>query len=180
MHFFVFCILILSVFTGCVKQKGHKKDKFLQRVINQTAFITPSTELSAQSKKDECAFLLSKRRQRYSIKRSTYSAAELVKQYEARLYDIPVLVTAVAKRGYNDDQGRKMLEYTSDISLVDIKNFYIQEMERFGWQQEYMFEGHELLFHFKKSQRSCFISIRPSRKFFASSKRFSILLFISA
>lgn len=178
MQILVFCIGMLCVFTGCVQQRGQQKSKILSRTIQQTTLVTPSTELSAQSKRDECAFL-SPKRQRHSRKRST-SSVELVKQYEARLYDVPVLVTAVAKRGYSDDQGRKMLEYRSSAPLSEVKNFYIQEMERFGWQQEFMFEGHELLLHFKKPQRFCSISIRPVGASFVSSKRLALHLFVSA
>ncbi len=178
MHVLVFCSVVLCVFTGCVQQGSQQKNKRTVHATQQTTLVTPSTELSAQSHEDECAFFSSTPRR--SKKRSHCSAAELVKQYEARLFDVPVLVTSVAKRGCVDEQGKKMLEYTSKTPVDDVKNFYMQEMERFGWQQEYIFEGNELLLHFKKPQRFCSISIRPVGRSFASSKRISITLFVSA
>ena len=169
---------MLCVFTGCVQQEKQQKNKRTAHATQQTTLVTPSTELSAQSDQDECAFFSSVPSR--SRKRSHCSSAELVKEYEARLFDVPVLVTSVAKRGSVDEQGGKLLEYTSKTPVEDVKNFYIQEMERFGWQQEYIFEGNELLIHFKKPQRFCSVSIRPVGRSFASSKRITITLFVSA
>lgn len=171
------CVALLFL-SGCEKQIGRDKKKV--RVIDakrvrKTELIIPSTELSALScKEGECAFLLSSKAPR------KISSEEQARQFEARLIDIPIPIASKATDVCTDSGGCKQLAYSSPLSFEEIKKFYIQEMERFGWQQEYVFEGNELLLNFTKPQRFCAVSVRPTRKTWERSKNVKINVFVSA
>lgn len=162
---------------GCVQQSGKKKVRVVNaKRIRKAELIIPSTELSALScQQDKCAFsdISSKKMRKISSK-------EQARQIEARLIDIPIPVTSVATGASVDSRGAKLLVYSSTLSSDNIKEFYIQEMERFGWQKEDVFEGAELLLQFKKPQRVCSVSVRPTKKTWNRSKNVLINVFVSA
>jgi hypothetical protein len=170
------CVTLLLL-SGCGKQTGkNKKVRVIDaKRVRRTELIIPSTELSALScKQDECAFS----RTTFKAPRKI-SSKEQARQFEARLVDIPIPVASTATHACADSGGCKLLAYSSTLSAEEIKKFYIQEMERFGWQQEYLFEGNELLLNFKKPQRFCSVSVRPTKKTWERSKSVSINLFVS-
>lgn len=171
----------LLLLSGCSKQTKNQKKK--TRVVNaktvrKSELIIPSTELSALALKQECAFLSEDSSS--SKKTKKLSGVEQARQCEARLVDIPVPVATKPCNACIDATGKKMLAYTSTLPVDDVKRFYIEEMERFGWSQDYAFEGQELLLSFRKPQRHCAISVRPTRKNWQRSKNVAINVFVSA
>ena len=169
---------ILLLFSGCAKtQKKEKKPRIVHaNRQGQNRLIMPSRELSALSEQSEpCAFVLSsqdKKRKKISIK-------EQAKQIEARLVDVPIPVAVKPMAVSFGDRATKLLSYNSELSAKEIKKFYIQEMERFGWKQEYYFEGDEMLLSFKKPDRFCSVSVRPTRKNWNKSKNVLLNIFVS-
>lgn len=172
------CLCALVFLSGCVKKQSKKnKARIVQaNVQGQNRLIMPSKELSALSEQsDRCAFVLP----HTSKKVKKLSAKEQIRQLEARLVDVPVPVSVTPHAVSFGDRGAKLISYTSILPVQDIKKFYIQEMERFGWKQEYYFEGNELLLSFKKPDRFCSVSVRPTRKNWNTSKNVRLHLFVS-
>lgn len=174
----VCCLCVLVLFSGCVKtQKKEKKVRIVHASKQgQNRLIMPSKELSALSEQSEpCAFVLSSQ----TKKSKKLSAKEQAKQIEARLVDVPIPVSVKPMAVSFGDRGTKLLSYSSTLPAQDIKKFYIQEMERFGWRQEYYFEGEEMLLSFKKPDRFCSVSVRPTRKNWDKSKNVLLNVFVS-
>lgn len=172
------CLCTLLLFSGCVKtQKKEKKTRIVHtNRQGQNSLIIPSKELSALSEQSEsCAFVLSSK----SKKRKKLSAREQAQQIEARLVDVPIPVAVKPIAVSFSDRGNKLLSYISTLPAQEIKKFYIQEMERFGWKQEYYFEGDEMLLSFKKPDRFCSVSVRPTRKSWDKSKNVLLNVFVS-
>ena len=170
------CLCALLFFSGCVKAQKKERTRIVH--INsqgQDQLIIPSKELSARSEQSEqCAFILS------SMKKSIkVSSKEQVEQVEARLIDVPIPVFVEPVSVSYGDRGTKLISYISTLSSKEIKKFYIQEMERFGWRQEYYFEGEEILLSFKKPDRFCSVSVRPTRKIWDKSKNVFLKIFVS-
>lgn len=173
----VCCLYAILFFSGCVQ--AQKKEKI--RIVHtnrqgQNRLIMSSKELSALPEQSEpCAFVLSSK----TKKRKKLSAKEQAQQIEARLVDVPIPVAVKPMAVSFSDRGNKLLSYNSALSAKEIKKFYIQEMERFGWKQEYYFEGDEMLLSFKKPDRFCSVSVRPTRKSWDRSKNVLLNLFVS-
>lgn len=91
--------------------------------------------------------------------------ADIVRQQEARLTDIPIPLNAkpVPNCFWMDEKESAgvMLGYRVTASLQEIVSFYSQEMERFGWDNVVCFDAHEHLLVFEKPGRVCSISLRP-------------------
>ena len=173
----VCCIAMVLLFAGCAQQNKKQKPRIVHTHKKSSGLlIIPTKELSVLSDtSDTYAFLLPSKTKK--IKK--LSAKEQVRQIEARLVDIPIPVSVKPVSVSLGDRGCKLLSYTSTMSVKEIKRFYIQEMERFGWRQEYYFEGQELLLSFKKPDRFCSISVRPTRKNWDTSKNVLLNLFVS-
>ncbi|MFT6765810.1 MAG: hypothetical protein ACJAZS_000704 [Alteromonas naphthalenivorans] len=172
-----YCLCAVLLFSGCgVPQKKEKTRIVNANKKSKSRLIMPSKELSALSEQsDSCAFILpaqSKKSKQLSIK-------EQIQQVEARLVDVPIPVSVRPAAISHDDRGYKLLSYESSLPSAEIKKFYIQEMERFGWRQEYYFEGQELLLSFKKPDRFCSISVRPTRASWDRSKNVLLNIFVS-
>lgn len=56
---------------------------------------------------------------------------------------------------------RIMLGYENMMPAHALYDFYVQEMERLGWQQEYTFSGPEFFLLFSRPGTLTAISIRP-------------------
>lgn len=174
----VSCLCTLLFFSGCVKvERKIKKTRIVQtNRQGQNRLIIPSKELSALSDQSEpCAFVLPSK----AKKHKKLSAREQAQQIEARLVDVPIPVAVKPVDVSFSDRGNKLLSYNSTLSATEIKKFYIQEMERFGWKQEYYFEGNEILLSFKKPDRFCAVSVRPTRKSWDRSKNVLLNVFVS-
>lgn len=91
---------------------------------------------------------------------------ELVKQKEAKLADIPVPMSADPIMEYFNAENSKrvvVLGYYSELEASKISKFYSQEMELYGWENVYSFDGLlEKSMLFKKPSRYCSISIRSN------------------
>ncbi len=140
------------------------------RVKLSIVFCLISIILSSCSNRDYSRSSGSSRKtQRYiSKKMRSYQGShiDLIRQQEAKLTDIPPPLQARPLTAYclpaeNKEPDSVTLGYQSTMSVDEIKTFYVQEMERLGWQQMGLFTGRELLLSFEKPERLCTISIRP-------------------
>ncbi len=90
-------------------------------------------------------------------------------EQEARLHDIPVLLHArpisltVPKHEPSLDSSDIGMKYNvSGITLHEAQVFYLQEMERLGWESSHTFIlTEEMLLLFQKPHSSAAISLRP-------------------
>lgn len=83
-------------------------------------------------------------------------------QQEAKLFDIPVLLGATpVMNESNASDGNECIVYLSSRKLPAIIDYYQQEMERNGWQQQPSFYCVETVLNFKKPGRFAAILIRP-------------------
>ena len=99
------------------------------------------------------------------IEKSTKKSedAQLVKQKEAKLSDIPVPINSDPLLKHFKSQTNKneiILGYKSYMDASSISKFYNQEMEFFGWESVLFFDGIEKMMLFKKPSRFCSVSIR--------------------
>ncbi len=107
-------------------------------------------------------------------KSTDFQLVSLIDAQEAKLSDIPVPLHAKRIIDAREQSGEDIfLRYGIQMQLGAIKQFYMQEMERLGWQYNNSFDGVELLLIFKKPHRSCAISIRPQKK------RTDLVIFVS-
>ncbi len=130
------------------KKKIHKKEKIFGPLA-QTAFAESSLPLEQQ-----------------------------ITQCEAQLIDIPIPIMVTPLGLSYGTAGGVLLNYTSSVSAAVLRDFYKEEMERFGWEQVASFEAQEILLHYKKQGRFCNVSIRftgPVQK----SKKVELFLFVS-
>ncbi len=94
-------------------------------------------------------------------------AIDVMRQQEAKLSDIPIPIFSepISKHCIKPDTPDAIiLGYHCTLSINELKDFFNQEMERFGWRYGSQFEGHELLLNYEKPDRVCMISLRPKRK----------------
>jgi hypothetical protein len=92
-------------------------------------------------------------------------ALDRIRVQEAKM-SIPVPVSAKPLMNYFDSEGSSnMLGYKDKIlSMDDIRNFYVCQMESLGWELQEQFLGYESQLRFTKPDRTCFISIRTDEK----------------
>jgi uncharacterized protein (DUF2132 family) len=169
-------LIFLVLLPACVPEKAKRKTRVVKaKRVRKSELIIPSTELSAFSKEEECAFLLDIQKNK-----SKTSVSELARQYEARLVDIPIPVSVKAEKVSVDTSGKKMLIYKTEVPMKHVQKFYLQEMERLGWNKEYSFEGPQVLLNFKKPNRFCSVMLRPLQSSLFSKQQFELVLFITA
>ena len=101
-----------------------------------------------------------------------------VKELEAKLMDVPFFLDMRPILNYccqdvHDDSCS--LGYRLNSCAEDITQFYLQEMDRFGWKKTVSIRGVEHLMVFEKPDRFCVISLRPDPDLY---KQNSMLLVI--
>lgn len=97
-------------------------------------------------------------------------------QQEAKLFDIPILLGASPLMSEsNASDGNECLVYISSRERSVIVDYYQQEMERHGWQQQPSFYCDETVLNFKKPGRFTTILIRSAE---GDKKLFKILIFV--
>src|SRR3989338_8856688 len=77
---------------------------------------------------------------------STLSIQEQQACCEAQFVDIPIPLMAQPLGVACNEQGGVLLSYDCLLTIQVLTTFYIQEMERLGWQQTIRFESNEFLF----------------------------------
>jgi len=90
---------------------------------------------------------------------------ELIHLQEAKLVDVPIPLNSKPIIDFFMPDTTKheiALGYISGMFLEDATQFYIQEMERLGWQNLAYFSNCESLLNFVKPGKICVVSIRPS------------------
>ncbi len=87
---------------------------------------------------------------------------DINRQQEAKLTDIPIPLTTKFIPGYGISGETLSLGYTTDLTSQQIEQFYLDEMEKSGWQLRAQCTGYEQLLHFETPDRICSISIRPN------------------
>jgi hypothetical protein len=91
----------------------------------------------------------------------------LWKQQEARLYDIPIMMHAYPDYAYQDeckDDYSTFVAYTVPDTCDGVQSYYVQNMERYGWQHAASVDGYEKILVFEKPQKLCIISLRSAFK----------------
>jgi hypothetical protein len=97
---------------------------------------------------------------------------EMTIQQEAMLTDIPIPLydeRVFSGTGLLDAQSDENREtstltfgYKSPLSCAQAQDFFMNQMERYGWQHMVTFSAHELLLIFSTPHRYCSIIIRPT------------------
>jgi hypothetical protein len=88
---------------------------------------------------------------------------DIVRLQEAKMGDIPLPLSATPLPDYFDPSSHSTVLGYSDkqLSPDQLKQFFMQELERSGWLLKEQFStSHEMLIRFKKPHRICIISIR--------------------
>lgn len=115
-------------------------------------------------------------------KQQAMCGSDFVRQQEARLTDVPIPLNAkpIPERCWIDEKESAgvMLTYVVSTSPQEIVSFYVQEMERFGWDQTAYFNAHEHLLIFEKPGRVCSLSLRPVDSLINHSDTTSVSLII--
>ena len=176
MKLFNACLMSVILLSGCSQRSPKKKVTRTDRNANsEQQFIIPSTELSAQSlSKDSCASLFVT-----PHKIITLSKKEKHRQLEAKFFDIPTsLMINLLSISSDRFSKHSMLKYSSSLSRDNIKKFYIEEMDRLGWNQQYLFDGDEILIGFKMPGKFCTLIIRPVKKTWERSKKIFVTIFV--
>jgi hypothetical protein len=97
------------------------------------------------------------------LQKKDVAALDFVHLQEAKMSDIPIPLSSQPITEYFDPAGTSvMLGYQDKhLSMTDVQEFYLCEMERLGWQIEEQFIGYETYLRFSRPpDRSCLISIR--------------------
>lgn len=95
---------------------------------------------------------------------------------QAKLIDIPLPLITEYIPLYCTEGDALSLGCMTDLSAHQIEQFYLQEMEKAGWQIVAHGGGYEQLLIFEKPDRICSISIRPHT--FAS-KKADMIIFVT-
>lgn len=89
------------------------------------------------------------------------------KQYQARLYDIPIAINAMPLHNYcscSDSSSAMQLGYSSLLSKDKLIEFYRHEMERAGWLEYAIIDGFQSVLLFEKPRRVCSVAIERNSK----------------
>lgn len=105
---------------------------------------------------------------------------DTVRQKEAKLSDVPILIDAEPiETCYGSAPPKNntiILGYRSTMALEDIRMFYMQEMDHWGWKNVAMFDGFETLLNFQKPNKFCSISIRSCSCDFQKPQEHNIII----
>lgn len=83
-------------------------------------------------------------------------------QQEARLYDIPIMISAKPDYAYSQDSDTAVIAYSVEATFHDIETYYTYQMERQGWRSYASIAAYEKTLIFEKPQKLCIISLRPT------------------
>lgn len=81
----------------------------------------------------------------------------------ARLYDVPSMVGSIPLQLKNtsiEAEGQSVHGILSPYDENEVTNFYMLEMENFGWQRVACIKGPENTLLFQKPKKICIVSIR--------------------
>ena len=169
------CVAFLAVLPGCASKKDDSKGPLIcnTRTVQRDSLITASSQtiISKSLKDNPFAFPLVTK---------PVSEKEEAERCEARLVDVPIPVVAKIESASCDASGSIKFTYSSTLSHQELSEFYNNEMERLGWRQESSFVGNEVLFSFKKPDKSCVVSMRPTKKTWNKSKAVKVCLFLDS
>jgi hypothetical protein len=164
----VFALLFLS---GCAQQTQERTEKQEPLVCNTKSSSSASLILSSDQVVNVHSF--DETFSPFVIPEKNLDSLFLDPQScEARLTDIPIPLLVESQSASCSKNGAGMcLVYKTSMSDLDLISFYKKEMERFGWVQNLLFEGSEVLMVFRKPSRFCSLSLRPTKKTFFKSKQ---------
>lgn len=164
--------------TGCFKQSSEAQHKTVRHVsthastrqLKQELFQSNTKNFSDQNPVSAAIKTVSR----------APSIPEQIRELEARVTDVTIPVVAKANKVSKDDRGNIVLTYLIPMLKDELVEFYVQEMERYGWHQEQHIDGHEVLLQFKKPSTVCTISLRPTRKSWQGNKKCTAVISYSA
>lgn len=115
--------------------------------------LSACSKRSAQNKYDDSS-------QQYCLLQSMI--LERVIQQEAMLVNIPLPLydERILPVSYNDDTSLIKLGYKSPLSLQQAIDFFMNQMERYGWRHLVSFEGQESILQFENPDCYCTVVIK--------------------
>jgi len=164
--FAILVILLSFLFCGSCKQPRVPRARLKESINDvQGVVFTDVSEMEAkefvgcgQNKKSKKKFLTD---------RELKNLRTLPCEKEARLSDIPIPLGAKPMDEFLSDPysaTETVVGYHSDRKIEDLFSFYLQEMERLGWQTIASFDGNEKSLNFQKPSKFCSVSIRKDQE----------------
>lgn len=92
------------------------------------------------------------------------SGIDTFREQEAKLIDIPIPFGSKPLKRFIESMQESeqiMLGYETEMSIDALHHFYVQEMERLGWQQKGVCRGPEQFLLFNRPGKISMVSIRP-------------------
>jgi hypothetical protein len=89
-------------------------------------------------------------------------STDQIKQIEAKLIDVPIPLcfeSILTECAVDTDSASMLLTYAGVLSVDEVTSFYMQEMERLGWQQATVFHSAQSLLNFEKPGKFCTVLI---------------------
>lgn len=83
-----------------------------------------------------------------------------ISEIEAQLLDIPSMIGSMLIESRIQEDNQITLAWACPYELKPITSFYLQEMERSGWQKIAAVDGTESTLLFQKPKKICCISVR--------------------
>jgi len=90
-------------------------------------------------------------------KRSTRTSQVLLREREARLTDIPIVL---GSRPVANQSTKTAYVYDLRVDVLSIEQFYLREMERFGWRLLAKSRASGTLLVFQKPVKICVVSVQ--------------------
>lgn len=97
---------------------------------------------------------------------------DTVIQQEAMLVDIPIPLydeRIISSFSYPCTLDTQVFGYKSPLSRAQATEFFMSQMERYGWRHLVSFEGEELLLQFESPDRYCTVVIKNSMELLSGS-----------
>lgn len=88
---------------------------------------------------------------------------ELARQQEAMLVDVPLPLydeRIITESNGQTESETLVLGYKSPLSKPEAIDFFVHQMERYGWQNSVCFDGYQALLQFESPDRYCTVSIK--------------------
>lgn len=189
MRYFYIWIACASMLSGCFFKKtfiSHEKHDnaagVTQAGYSRYGLIKPSSEKHKILKKQTLLQTMPVEKQGVVTHSTSQKSSYFIKNIlmQEAFSDVPIALTSQLVDSVYDESAGFSAVYSCNLSLVQIKDLYLDEMEELGWKREFFFEGPETVMVFKKYDRMCTISLRTVSSWWSRLPTVTIHLFISA
>jgi len=179
-------LIVILLISSCKKQirnksslknsTGEKKDIFSPVSELEAKKFAGSQQACTKTKTNK----INKTNNQNKSNLNTQDFAELVRQNEAKLSDIPIPFNSEPIKdyfGFFAEEKKIIMGYKNYTKDLDIVTFYNQEMERLGWKNIAFFNGPETLMIFEKPSRLCSILLGESSRTRKAREHIKIIIF---